>query len=218
MAEISELEHRLADALGRMRMAYQSTRRALLAAQQQIEKLEDAVEKAAAAPAPAPADAGQAQALQGEIAELKQQFDATAAEATRLKEELDAERAQVGALVRQADGDRSALQAVQMELTALKSGERLGAVAATGQAEDLQTRVGTLETVVAQLQMANAQLRQNNELLRAAQMNGGADATLLNDSLTAELESLKAARAADRAEIDSVLAALQPLIEETADA
>ncbi|MCA8883803.1 MAG: hypothetical protein KDA50_08680 [Rhodobacteraceae bacterium] len=217
MTEISELEHRLADALGRMRMAHQSTRRALVSAKSRIDSLEDLLEQAQSTAATQP-EAAPAAADPAEIDALKADLQAASAEAARLQQELTNERAQTGAVVRQAEGDRAALETAKAELTALKSSDRLGAVQSSGRAEDLQARVGMLESIVGQLQMANAQLRQNNELLRAAHANGGADPALINDSLTAELESLKAARAADRAEIDSVLAALQPLIEETADA
>lgn len=212
MAEISELEQRLADALGRVRMAHQSTRRALTLALERTASLE---EELANQPAPAPAEQG---ADPAELAALKAELEAATSHIATLQNDLEEERGQSSALVQQAQDDRAALQAAQAELTALKAADRLATVKANTVVEEMQERVGGLEAVLGQLQGANAQLRQNNALLREAQLQGGGDAALLNDSLTAEIESLKAAREADRAEIDSVLAALQPLIEETADA
>ncbi|WP_193141099.1 MULTISPECIES: hypothetical protein [unclassified Meridianimarinicoccus] len=209
MTEISELEHRLADALGRMRMAHQSTRKALSDALNRVAELE-----AAAQAQPAAAPAGDA----GDIAALEAEIEATRAQLAIRDTDLEEERGQVSTLVQQIETDRAALQAAQTELTALKAADRLGGVQANGQAEETQERIGALEAIVGQLQKANAQLRQNNELLRQAMAEGSDGGALFDDSLTAEIESLKAARAADRAEIDSVLAALQPLIEETADA
>ncbi|MEV8466733.1 hypothetical protein AB0T83_08080 [Fluviibacterium sp. DFM31] len=209
MTEISELEHRLADALGRMRLAHQSTRKALADALNRVAELE-----AAAQAQPAAASAGDA----GDIAALQAEIEATRAQLALRDTDLEEERGQVATLVQQIETDRAALQSAQTELTALKAADRLSGVQANGQAEEVQERIGALEAIVGQLQKANAQLRQNNVLLRQAMAQGSGDSALFDDSLTAEIESLKAARAADRAEIDSVLAALQPLIEETADA
>ena len=67
-----------------------------------------------------------------------------------------------------------------------------------------------------QLRHANAQLRTNNSALRDAHASGVTDPEMINAGLSAELEALKATRAADRAEIDSVLAALKPLLGDNA--
>ncbi len=66
------------------------------------------------------------------------------------------------------------------------------------------------------LRKANEQLRDNNKALREANEAGVAEPHLINKSMLAELEGLRAARAADRAEADLVMADLERLISGTA--
>ena len=65
-----------------------------------------------------------------------------------------------------------------------------------------------LDAELGRLRSLNDQLRENNAALRAANEQGVGEPHLINKSMLAELESLRAARAADRAEIDAVLAEL----------
>ncbi len=78
------------------------------------------------------------------------------------------------------------------------------------------------EASVARLRKMNGELRANNDALREALNAGVAEPHLVNKSMMAELEALRAAQAADRAELDAVLGELGPLVEamekETADA
>ena len=90
--------------------------------------------------------------------------------------------------------------------------------------DDLTSRV---ENQAAQLQQADAQmqslraatdqLRDLNAKLRTA-LSEGLDPALLDHALSAEVEALRALRAADAAEVDAILAELKPLIEEAARA
>ncbi len=59
---------------------------------------------------------------------------------------------------------------------------------------------------------AMSQLRDNNAALRDAVRRGLAEPHLVNKSMMAELEALRAMRAADRTELDAVLAELGPLV------
>ena len=80
------------------------------------------------------------------------------------------------------------------------------------------------EAGVTRLRKVNAQLRANNTALREAVAQGLAEPHLVNKSMMAELEALRATQAADRAELDAVLGELAPLVEpapaeeDTADA
>ncbi|WP_208354530.1 hypothetical protein [Pseudaestuariivita rosea] len=69
------------------------------------------------------------------------------------------------------------------------------------------------EIELRKLTEVNAVLRKNNEALRKA---NSPDAELVHASLHNELKALRAARAADRAELDAVLAQLKTMIEESA--
>ncbi|GAB4261671.1 MAG: hypothetical protein Kow0013_06390 [Pararhodobacter sp.] len=62
------------------------------------------------------------------------------------------------------------------------------------------------------LKKANAKLMDANTALREAQIEGFPDATLINKSISAELEALQAERRAEMAEMEEILAELKPLI------
>lgn len=81
---------------------------------------------------------------------------------------------------------------------------------------DMTADVARLSADVQALQAANQQLRDNNTALRAANEQGLANAELISQSAEAELIALRAARAADRSELDMILTNLRPIIEETA--
>lgn len=93
-------------------------------------------------------------------------------------------------------------------------------------AQDAETRMSQLDTDLQRLRRANAQLSEACEALRDANQEGVGEAHLINKAMMAELEALRAARAAEISHADTVLAALGPLLdaaapprsEETADA
>lgn len=62
------------------------------------------------------------------------------------------------------------------------------------------------------LKKANARLIEANTALREAQIEGFPDATLINKSISAELEALQAERRAEMAEMEEILAELKPLL------
>lgn len=67
------------------------------------------------------------------------------------------------------------------------------------------------------LRKANQQLRDNNTALRAANAEGVAEPDLINKAMMAELDGLRATRAADRAEMDVLLHELSQLTAKTSD-
>lgn len=66
------------------------------------------------------------------------------------------------------------------------------------------------------LKRANSQIAEANRRLIAAQDDGGIDAGLADKALQAELESLRAARRSEMAELEEIMGELKPLIEEQA--
>lgn len=62
------------------------------------------------------------------------------------------------------------------------------------------------------LKKANARLIETNAGLRAAQAESFPDATVVNRSISAELEALQAERRAEMAEMEEILAELKPLV------
>lgn len=70
-----------------------------------------------------------------------------------------------------------------------------------------------LDTELQHLRNANEELVAANEALRAASAQGVADPDLINNAMAAEIEGLRAAQATDQAQINAVLARLEPLLE-----
>ncbi|WP_324754420.1 hypothetical protein [Roseovarius sp. Pro17] len=87
-------------------------------------------------------------------------------------------------------------------------------------AEDEAARAKTLKRLDGELQAlrhANQQLRDNNAALREANSNGVAEPHLINKAMMAELDGLRASRAADRAEMDVILTELGQITGGSAD-
>jgi uncharacterized membrane protein len=63
------------------------------------------------------------------------------------------------------------------------------------------------------LRQANQQLRDTNKALREAHAAGVAEPQLINTALQAELDGLRATRAADRTEVEAVLVELARVID-----
>ena len=121
-------------------------------------------------------------------------------EITRLTEALEAEKVLTAQL--------------EARIAALHRKVEEAAAATARLREDLSRS----DAVAQQLRRVNAQLRETNIALREANSRGLGDAHLINRAMIAELESIRASRDADRAEIDAVLAELAPLIAEPANA
>ncbi|KAJ54497.1 hypothetical protein ACMU_17465 [Actibacterium mucosum KCTC 23349] len=77
----------------------------------------------------------------------------------------------------------------------------------------LRVRNDEVEAEIAGLKAVTAKLRRLNQALRAANAEGVGDAELINQSLQTELDALATLRDGDRAEIDAVLATIEPLAQ-----
>ncbi|PVA12078.1 hypothetical protein DC366_02355 [Pelagivirga sediminicola] len=94
---------------------------------------------------------------------------------------------------------------------AMRAAEEARTAETSGQAGREQERVAALKRLDGELQSlraANQQLRDNNKALREANAEGVAEPHLINKAMMAELDGLRAARAADRAEMDVLLVEL----------
>jgi len=132
----------------------------------------------------------------------------------RLVDEVDRLRAEIARLTA-ALADEAVVQAqFKARNEALHAKLDAAAADAARLAEELAAR----DALAAQLRRVNAQLRQNNIALREANAQGIPDAHLINRAMLSELESIRASRDADRAEIDAVLAGLRSVVGEPSDA
>lgn len=85
------------------------------------------------------------------------------------------------------------------------------------QIEAQKTQIQDMDEILQRLRHANAQLRDNNQALRQANQDGVGDPQLVNTSMLAELEGLRATQAADKAEADAIIGALRPLLRAAPD-
>ena len=117
--------------------------------------------------------------------------------------------------------ERSAKETLAARLADLREGQdaRVDALEARLVQANSQLDVQGLD--LQRLRQSNVQLRETLRSLREATETGVPDAHLLNKTMLAELEALRASRMAEIAEMDEILAGLDPLIdpaEESADA
>ena len=103
-------------------------------------------------------------------------------------------------------------EALRARAEAAEAAPATAELADEGVSEELDLRLSELDGELQTLCASNDQLRQSNAALRAANAEGVADPALINSGLEAEVEGLKAARATDQAEVNAVLARLEPLL------
>ncbi len=121
---------------------------------------------------------------------------------------------QVAGLLAQLAEEKTVTAQLEERVSALKQRQ-------DGQLADLKlrdeqgrTRLASVDRDIQKLRQANADLRASNAKLREALTEGVAEPHLINKAMLAELDALRAVRAADAAEVDLVIDALTPIIEE----
>lgn len=89
--------------------------------------------------------------------------------------------------------------------------------ALTERVDAQRAQMAKLDTELQRLRASNAQMREMNTELRETVTQGLAP-DLINQATAAEITALQAQRSADVAEVDAILAALQPLMKENTHA
>ncbi len=138
----------------------------------------------------------------------------------RISRGLEAQNADDGAAAAELEALRAALGeektvSAQWEERVKRLKEKLEEAEAhvENARDEARASLRKLDTQLQSLRRANAQLRENNKALREANEAGVAEPHLINKAMLAELEALRAARSADRAEGDAIMAELTRLIE-----
>lgn len=112
--------------------------------------------------------------------------------------------------------ERVANEQLRARVRALKTRADAEMADMRAEVEESQARMGQLDVELQRVRRANQQLQETSVALREANAEGVGDADLINKAMLAELEGLRAARAADVAEAGAILAALTPLVENAA--
>ncbi|KIN60795.1 hypothetical protein Z945_1774 [Sulfitobacter noctilucae] len=111
------------------------------------------------------------------------------------------------------EDERTANAQLTERVRALKTKFDAEMASLRAQLDEGEARMSQLDVELQRLRHANAQLVETCDALREANLEGVGDPHLINKSMLAELEGLRAARASDVAETSAILAALTPLLD-----
>ena len=117
-------------------------------------------------------------------------------------------------LAAELEAERMANAQLEERVRAIKEKQETNVTRLEAEVTRLRGSVESRDGELQRMKSVNAELRASNQALREANANGLADPHLVNKSMMSELESLRASRAADRAELDDILAALEPALKE----
>lgn len=130
-----------------------------------------------------------------------------------------ADAAELEALRRQLDDERTANAQLEERVKALKARQDGKLADLESQLDQARSRASRMDRELQRLRQVNAELRDINGQLREAVAREVSEPHLVNKAMLAELEALRATRAADIAELDAVMGELATIVkEETPDA
>lgn len=125
---------------------------------------------------------------------------------------------EIAALKTALEEEKTANAQLEERVRAIKEKQESTVANLAGEVERLRGLLDSQEAGGARLRKVSGELRMNNAALREAVSGNVAEPHLVNKSMMAELEALRAAQAADRAELDAVLGELTPLVASAAEA
>lgn len=112
------------------------------------------------------------------------------------------------------EAERVANQQLEERVRAIKDKQETMVAGLEAEVARLKEALESRDAEVQQIRSVNEALRASNASLREANAQGVGNAELVNSAMVTELESLRAARAADRSEIEEILATLEPVLKE----
>ena len=116
------------------------------------------------------------------------------------------------------DDERTANAQLTERVRALKEKQDTTIADLQAEVDSLKARAEAAEAALSKVSATSEKLRDNNKALRDANAEGIAEPHLVNKSMLEELEALRAARSADMAEVDAILADLKNIVEGDAHA
>ncbi len=117
------------------------------------------------------------------------------------------------ALRKQLDEERTVNAQLEERVRALKERQDSKLSALDKSVTSHRSQLGEMDREMQRLQQVNAELRAVAKDMREAMMDGVSEPDLINRAILAELEALRAAQSADRAELEVVMAQIAPLLE-----
>ena len=150
-----------------------------------------------------------------DISEYERRITAALDRAAQALDKLSAgEGGDSAALKAELEAERVANQQLEERVRAIKETQEKTVSRLEAEVASLRTALSTRDAEVQQMRSVNEALRSSNGALRVANSKGVGDADLVNQALETELESLRKIRAAERAEIEDILATLEPVLKE----
>ena len=120
--------------------------------------------------------------------------------------------AETAALQAALDDEKVVTAQLEERVKQLTSRQDEAVADARAAAKAAEAQVAQLDLELQRLRRSNDQLRQSNQALREANEAGVGEPHLINKAMLAELEALRAARAADVAEASQIIAAMEPIL------
>lgn len=153
-----------------------------------------------------------------DIAELERRITAALDRAGQAMDRLSAGSGggdgDSASLAAELEAERTANAQLEERVRAIKVKQETMVAGLEADVARLKEAVAARDAEVQQIRSVNAELRASNQALREANAQGIGDAHLVNKSMMSELDALRTARDADRAEIDDVLATLDAALKE----
>jgi hypothetical protein len=151
-----------------------------------------------------------------DISEYERRITAALDRAAQALDKLSAagEGGDAEALKAELEAERVANQQLEERVRAIKETQEQTVKSLEANVADLKKALATRDAELQRLKSVNEDLRKSNGALREANAEGVGNADLVNSAMVTEIESLRAARAAERAEIEEILATLEPVLKE----
>ena len=118
------------------------------------------------------------------------------------------------ALAAELEAERMANAQLEERVRAIKEKQETHVAGLEAEVAKLREALAARDGEVQRMRSVNDELRASNNALREANAEGLAEPHLVNSAMMSELEALRERRASDRAEIDEILAALEPALKE----
>lgn len=157
------------------------------------------------------------------LARIKTGLDAVPAQAAAVAPEHEepsqpapVDSAEIAELNARLDEERTANAQLEERVKLLKERQDGKLAELESNVDASRARAARMDRELQRLRQVNAELRDINSQLREAVTAGVAEPHLINKAMLAELEALRATRAADAAEMDAILQELTPIIEQEA--
>ncbi|MCG6884650.1 MAG: hypothetical protein LJE62_12935 [Silicimonas sp.] len=150
-----------------------------------------------------------------DISEYERRITAALDRAAQALDKLSAgEGGDSEALKAELEAERVANQQLEERVRAIKETQEKTVARLEAEVASLKKALSTRDAEVQQMRSVNEALRSSNGALREANAKGLGDPDLVNAAMASEIESLRSARSAERAEIEEIIATLEPVLKE----